>query len=233
MQKVKKRVQYDVSYTDIFTGTNYTQNTGWRILNQKQNENGTYDLEIISTGIPVGVYCPNSNYDNSSNIWAGTEADVERYTNEYFAPPTTLTGRNGRYYTNISTKGVKQSGNITGECFIAKEGATVRSLTLGDIRGDNSSTDSSMITSNTSGDKYADKRPGLFKLNDYTPDVHEETYLYWLATPADSILYFVTSGGDIYSYYRNDSLKQGLRPIISMTGVTMEKNGNVWKITNL
>ena len=252
-------VQYDVSYTDVITGTKYTKNTGWRILNQNQNEDGTYDLDIISTGIPAGLYCPSTNYENSAAIWAGTETDIQNYTNEYFAPPTNLTGRNGRiasglryhfdqiefeqttaddvsigngYYVEITTKNIKQSGTIAGECFIAREGATVRSVTLGDIRGDNSSTDYSGITPYTSGDEYADKRAGLFKLDDYTPDVHDGVWLYWLATPADNTLYFVTSFGNIYSYYMNDSSRQGLRPVISMTGVTMEKDGNVWKITN-
>ena len=252
-------VQYDVSYTDVTTGTKYTKNTGWRILNQNQNEDGTYDLDIISTGIPAGLY-----YDYSSaktSVWAGTATDIENYQKEYFEPsPNEYTNiyvasglrynfskilfeqttsnnvsANNGYYTEITTKNVKQSGTITGECFIAREGATVRSVTLGDIRGDNSSTDYDGITSYTSGDEYADKRAGLFKLDDYTPDVHKGGSLYWLATPYEEMSYsifYVTSYGYIYGYYRNDMRQQGLRPVISMNGVTMEKDENVWKITN-
>ena len=253
-------VQYDVSYTDVTTGTKYTKNTGWRILNQNQNEDGTYDLDIISTGIPAGLYI---NFGSvKSSEWIGTETDVANYETEYFesnsdgynniyvvsglrynfskilfkqTTSNNVSANNG-YYTEITTKNVKQSGTITGECFIAREGATVRSVTLGDIRGDNSSTDRSEIIPSSLGGEYADKRVGLFRLGDYTPDVHEDIWLYWLATPDDNETFhsinFVTYSGRIYTYTENDTPQQGLRPVISMTGVTMGKDGNVWKITN-
>ena len=252
-------VEYDVSYTDVSTGTKYTKNTGWRILNQNQNEDGTYDLDIISTGIPAGLYYyyPSA----KTSVWAGTATDIENYQKEYFETSSNeytniyaasglrynfskilfeqtesnnVSANNG-YYTEITTKNVKQSGTITGECFIAREGATVRAVTLGDIRGDNSSTDTSEIIQSTLGGEYADKRVGLFRLEDYTPDVHEGVWLYWLATPIEDMSYsigFVTAYGSIHGYYMNDSGHQGLRPVISMSGVTMEKDGNVWRITN-
>ena len=254
-------VQYDVSYTDVTTGTKYTKNTGWRILNQNQNEDGTYDLDIISTGIPAGLY-----YDYSSaktSVWAGTATDIENYQKEYFEPsPNEYTNiyvasglrynfskilfeqttsnnvsANNGYYTEITTKNVKQSGTITGECFIAREGATVRSVTLGDIREDNNSVDASDIVSNTLGGKYGDKREGLFRLEDYTPDVHRSFgEYYWLATPYDMnnyhSIYIVNYFGNINAFTTYDYSRQGLRPVISVNGVTMEKDGELWKITN-
>ena len=216
----------------IIAGTKYTKNTGWRILNQNQNEDGTYDLDIISTGIPAGLYYYNSSAKTSA--WAGTATDIENYQKEYFETSSNeynniyaasglrynfskilfeqttsnnVSANNG-YYTEITTKNVKQSGTITGECFIAREGG-----------------------------KYGDKREGLFRLEDYTPDVHRSFgEYYWLATPYDMnnyhSIYIVNYFGNINVFTTYDYSGQGLRPVISMNGVTMEKDGELWKITN-
>ena len=42
-------VEYDVGYTDIYTGTDYTKNTGWRLLTELDDEtenSGTYTGNI-------------------------------------------------------------------------------------------------------------------------------------------------------------------------------------------
>ena len=49
-------VEYNVSYTDVDTETEYTNLTGWRVLNKVDNGDGTSNLDIISTGIPAGLY---------------------------------------------------------------------------------------------------------------------------------------------------------------------------------
>ena len=109
--------------------------------------------------------------------------------------------------------------------FIAREGATVRSVMHSDIWGDPKSSNMPGITAST------DKGPGLFKLQDYTPDVHN-TGWYWLASPYPSNSYdvrYVYYGGNVND---NDFGYAGVRPVVSMTGVKMEKRNGVWRITN-
>ncbi len=85
-------VQYDVEYKDVYTGTQYTQNTGWRLLNQTDNGDGTYDIDIISTGIPAKLYY--YGYDNFKEIenttpttignWAGDSAQRNAFVERYY-----------------------------------------------------------------------------------------------------------------------------------------------------
>ena len=49
-------MQYDVEYKNVYTGNEYTKNTGWRLLKQIDNGDGRYDINIISTGIPTKLY---------------------------------------------------------------------------------------------------------------------------------------------------------------------------------
>ena len=52
--KIGDYVKYDVTYTDIYTGNEFTSETGWRVLETGTNNgDGTYTgLKLISTGIP-------------------------------------------------------------------------------------------------------------------------------------------------------------------------------------
>ena len=95
-------VNYDVTYKDVYTGTQYTSKTGWRLLTKieeekdKYNETkGTYtgDIEIISTGIPAKLYYSNviKNFeieDELSNVtkgyWAGNAEQRVKFANDYF-----------------------------------------------------------------------------------------------------------------------------------------------------
>ena len=71
---------------------------------------------------------------------------------------------------------------------------------------------------------------GLFTLQNYGPDVHSSSSgAYWLAT-RDS-----TSSTRL-CYWENVGLNDwsfglyGVRPVIYMSGVKMEKNGKVWLV---
>ena len=87
-------VQYDVGYTDVYTKTKYTKNTGWRLLTKieeekdKYNEEeGTYegDIEIISTGIPAKLYYYYSTIkDTTKAPWAGTEEQRNTFVADYY-----------------------------------------------------------------------------------------------------------------------------------------------------
>ena len=82
----------------------------------------------------------------------------------------------------------------------------------------------------------SESRKGLFILKNYTPDVHGSGSEYWLASPyglAMSTVYMVAfDGGTIKNL---ESSRTGVRPVISMTNVKMQKksdNNHVWEIVD-
>ena len=252
-------VEYDVGYTDIYTGKEYTNLTGWRILNQKDNGDGTYDLDIISTGIPAGLYYHYNYITNATySPWAGTDDQIATYVAKYYT-----SGKNGNanmyaasglrynfekiklkqqsgsttynnneyntgYYTKISKKGVEQTGEIDGTTFKARDNVEVRSVMHSDITGNESSSDITV--------KDPTDRTGLFILQNYAKDKHT-TGRYWLGSPCPSItngVHFVYCSGDVGSN-GDSSDYSGLRPVVSMTKVKMQKkaeNSHVWEILN-
>lgn len=65
-------IEYDVSYTDMYNDVTFTKENGWRLLNYKKNDDGTYsDVELISTRIPVTLYYYYD--DKSNNEWFVTD----------------------------------------------------------------------------------------------------------------------------------------------------------------
>lgn len=89
------------------------------------------------------------------------------------------------------------------------------------------------VKSYNSGEEYADKKRGLFKLNDYTLD-NKKVKSYFLSNPSSitssyHILAFMSSGGTISS---NGARIAGLRPVISMKNVNMTKEDCVWIIND-
>ena len=262
-------VQYDVEYKDVYTGTQYTKNTGWRLLNQKNNENGTYDIEIISTGIPAKLYYYGyddiKKFENDGTIgkWAGNVTQRSEFVDKYYGTVSynNVYAAAGLFYNfeNIvfnvtgttNTLSSAEIGKEYGGYIEIKNGQTtvvasdtttgkdlfraniasgtitgIRSVNLEDITGKN---DASVLS-------IAEEKLGLFKLQQYTPDIHNTTN-YWLASPYysgyDRYLYYVGGDGvmrreDGYNYG-----PYGVRPVISISGVKMiqEEGSYVWKIT--
>ena len=88
----KSYVDYNVAYTDVYTGTPYTSDTGWRLLTNLSSYEtaGTYtgNIEIISTGIPAILYYTSSSitsFENTSpkttGYWAGDSSQRTTYKN--------------------------------------------------------------------------------------------------------------------------------------------------------
>ena len=80
-------------------------------------------------------------------------------------------------------------------------------------------------------DATTDIRPGLFRLGLYTPSAYSNGY-FWLASPDPSASYrvrYVNYNGDVNSIYNNYN---GVRPVVSMSNVTIkrEAGSHVWKI---
>lgn len=85
-------VQYDVEYKDVYTGTEYTKNTGWRLLKQVNNGDGTYNIDIVSTGIPAKLYYFGyddiKKFENTNPItkgkWAGDSTQRNTFVDKYY-----------------------------------------------------------------------------------------------------------------------------------------------------
>lgn len=79
--EVGQYVEYDIEYTDMFTGNEFVANTGWRYLGKNEDGNKL----IVSTGIPgILYYYYNQNEGRETNGWWGTDEEVaEFYGEEY------------------------------------------------------------------------------------------------------------------------------------------------------
>ena len=252
-------LEYNIAYTDVYDSSKeYTAQNGWRILKMTSGENGTYDVDIISTGMPAGLQCFSDYITNSSySPWTATADQITSYKNQYYASTsdtnpnmyaasglrynfknivlkqqtggTTYDGNqyNTGYYTKISNNGIDQTGdNITGATFIASNidssKAAVRSVMHSDITGKTSSDITVKDPTNATG---------LFILK----NIGYTTGWYWLASPSTSYgiaVSSVYSDGDVG---HNSNLCLGLRPVVSISGVHVQKKAgstDVWEITN-
>ena len=104
----KSYVDYNVSYTDVYSGNEYRSNTGWRLLTDLSSaeSTGTYqgDIEIISTGIPAKLrYNASaiSGFEIESNLtnatkgkWAGNGAQRTQFLTDYNYTNRTASDKN-------------------------------------------------------------------------------------------------------------------------------------------
>ncbi len=242
----------------------YTKENGWRILSMTPSEtvSGAYDIEIVSTGIPAKLYYYYG--DVSSAVWAGkaekqingqTVDQLTKYATTYYGTvgnhnliaasglaynfaEITFKGNskesaNTGYYTRIAKNngtevytGEEKTGN---ELFVARAGATVRSMMHTDLPGLTGGTNgNSSISWGTLGSDTT----GLFRLDKLG---YTNSY-FWLASPNpdyDIEVYYVYCSGGVGP----SSSANGVRPVVSMSGVTMQKTTTtdgttLWKITN-
>ena len=255
-------VQYDIEYDDVYTGKRFSKNTGWRLITQEQNEDGTYNIEFVSTGIPCKL-CYGW-YEIGKAVWKPTADLKNQYVNRFY---DSTSNRNATYaaaglyynfdkilfrnkisnvssdfniggYNKILIKNKNKvmeevEGEITGNIFVAKKDAQVRNISLSDIRGYDKieGKESGGVKSYNSEDEYADKKIGLFKLNDYSMD-NKKAKSFFVSNPSNiessyHILVFNSSGTLNSS---NGSRTTGLRPVITMKNVNMTKDGCVWII---
>lgn len=201
----------------------------------------------------AGLYSSSSNENNNMKIAAGLYYNFQKIVFNVQSGETLANSLSdktiGKGYGGFIS--IKNSGNS----IVAKNSTTgaslfnvsklnsgkvtnIRSVTSEDIK-DVSSDIVPTITDAT------DKRPGLFKLSSYTLDEHNmdtkitddvipSTYL--LASPLSSNTYnlrIVVATKETIGYTTNAGA-QGLRPVITLSGVTLsrEKNSHVWKIVN-
>lgn len=252
-------VGYDVTYTDINTGYAFTSKDGWRLLyTPTQNSDGTYDITFISTGLPAyiayyysktyswyGTYSQvNQEYGLSLTSWTSDKSGYfASYGLKYNLNKVPL------LYKKINGK---TSGTLYGSTFwsstINVDDIHVLSLQeLNKARGYGTSKSTTAV-------KTKDADIGLFYLNNLE---NENTdfgykksstydYSYWLATPYNEPafgyrgMYDVvvkvtgTYQGTISHYIGFDSTTPGgvqaIRPVVTISNVTLVYEEGVWKI---
>ena len=254
-------VEYNVSYKDISTGTNYTNLTGWRVLNKVDNGDGTSNVDIISTGISAGLYYHDDYIKNESySPWTGTSEQITNYITRYYTSGSNtnenMYAASGLRYNFEKIKFKKESVSTIynnkeyGSGYyteISKNGTAQK----GEIDGTTFKTRKNVevrlvmhsdITGNEKSSSItvtdpADKK-GLFILQNYTPDKHASGY-YWLASPYlssygnSSYVYFVRYDGSVSDYGRFGC--HGVRPVVSMKNVKMQRkpgNSHVWELVD-
>lgn len=80
-------VKYNITYTDMYTGYNFTANDGWRVLDPKgTDDRGNTVVKIISTGIPVKL----NYYDGKVSSWVSNGwSNASSYANKFYSSGST------------------------------------------------------------------------------------------------------------------------------------------------
>ncbi len=76
-------MDYEVTYTDMYSNYDFNSTNGWRVLNPNSKDNsGKAVVDIISTGIPVKL-----SYNNATIKSAGWASSVDRsaYTSKFYS----------------------------------------------------------------------------------------------------------------------------------------------------
>ena len=153
--KLGSYVKYNVKYTDSYTGNQFTEKNGWRVLDLgTENADGTRNgVKLISTGIPAQLYYHNKNI--SSAVWKGSATQAANYRTKFygsssdknpnmlyasglyynfrsivFSKGTSTSTTNTGFYTEV--KG-QTSGNLSSTAFIADGATEVHNLTLDEL----------------------------------------------------------------------------------------------------
>lgn len=239
---VGEYVNYDVAYTDMYQGTEYTSTNGWRYLGTDDEGNKL----LISTAIPV-VLCWRPLANDSSAKWWSTDttlnlsgrtikgmlynfAKIPYTQTESGTDVSTENTAIGRFTgTEVTVDGTTYTaiGDIFKSRTYESKIENVRTLTEEEVKKVNGGT--------TSGFKdLTDKALGLFDMQDLTG--YTADYYYWLAsglTTGDSkALYFVYSA--YYYIGRSGSEKScGVRPVVVLSAdVEFVKVNGTWTISS-
>ncbi len=252
-------VQYDVEYTDVYTKTAYTKNTGWRAITDLTDfeDEGEYqgNIDIISTGIPAELYYYPD--DISSAPWAAQDENQRnKFVKDYYGTTDNVNvyaaagllynfkqimfnykGKDLSYSTIAQNKGgfvniVTNGKEATGGVETTGDSLFTAKIASGTIDGIRS-VNLKDLTGKSSDDKsLKDTKKGLFKLYEYTPDKHSRFSDYtWLASPGPTFApnNLLVVDAD-GSFTDGYNGALGLRPVVTITEVNMKLNGHVWEI---
>ena len=240
--KIGDYVRYNVTYTDVYTGYEFTAENGWRVLNPgTDNGDGTYTgLKLISTGIPAKLYYQYNSIRNKENNgeygnWAGNAEQRERYANEYYSSGSNdnynMYAASGLRYnfekikftqgtTSSGNEGYytkvngKTSGNLSETEFLTGGAEEVHNLTLAELNEARGESDLE-TTGSVSTNTGATGLFHLRGLNKYNYNSSSTPY-YWLASPNPYNTYhlrYVYYYGTIGTHYNTTF---GVRPVVSL-----------------
>ena len=236
--KIGDYVRYNVTYTDVYTGYEFTAENGWRVLNPgTDNGDGTYTgLKLISTGIPaklcVSVYNIKDKENNGEyGKWAGNAEQRERYANEYYArfnfdkniytaaglrynfgkikfSQGTSAAINEGYYTKVNGK---TSGNLSEKEFLTEGAEEVHNVTLAELNEVAGYND----LETTMQFSFSGGLIDLRELNKYNYDSNTEAN-YWLASPLHNNSDFLHYLDERKFPFYDSSGILGVRPVVSL-----------------
>lgn len=248
-------VNYDVSYTDMYQGTEYTSENGWRYLGTDDSGNKL----LISTAIPL-ILSYNYNTVGENEKWWDKDTTLKanvRATNGMlnnfdkipfaqkspgidigsgedntaigaFAPSTRT--YNGEEYNAV--------GDYFKSSTYSNKIENVRTLTLAELnKAINSATGGSREETSTSpGFKdLTDEALGLFDMHDLEGYTAED-YYYWLASHPKYYPYIVTFVSDSHisdNVDYVDTSYRGMRPVVVLSSdVEFIKEDGIWKIAD-
>ena len=235
-------VRYNVTYTDVYTGYEFTGENGWRVLDPgSDNGDGTVTgLKLISTGIPSKLYYNYSSIRNKENNgeygnWAGDTEQRERYANEYYASSSNdeysmyaaagLRYNFGKIKFSQGTSAAanegyytkvngKTSGNLSETEFLTGGAEEVHNLTLAELNEARGESDLE-TTGSVSTNTGATGLFHLRGLNKYNYN-SSSTSSYWLASPDPDTTYNLSNvsySGDING---TSGTMFGVRPVVSL-----------------
>lgn len=137
-------VEYNVTYTDMYTDYNFTATDGWRILDGGiPNGDGTYSgVKLISTGVPAKLYYQSKTATDGSTIgetnkpaWWGTEEQVRVLYGDTYANKGYIASGYPNYFAaaglfkNFATIPFKTSGTYNEGSYKNINGKTSGELT--------------------------------------------------------------------------------------------------------
>ena len=242
-------IEYGVDYTDVVTSYNYSGDEGWRILSKTESGDGTFNIEIISSGLPAFLYYGGEYIDSST--WVASSSQITQYENNYYIGSSTSnanvkaaagllynfekilfskgTGwpeRNEAIYTKISgnqntSTGLFKASNLSNKTI------KVRSVMHTDLKPESAKNDIGV------GYSYVERAKGIFVLENLDIDKHTSGS-YWLASPDTSRPYnlrAVWAKGNISDEQTNTyGYRYGVRPVVSISNVNVIYEDGMWKI---
>ena len=242
-------VEYGIEYTDVYTNYEFSGEYAWRLLNKFDNEDGTSNIEIISTGIPAKLYYSYSAVPTSS--WSGNPEQVEKYVENYYVSLDSNKGnRNMKAATGLlynfekivfelgtGTPAKDQANYVS--IFPTKMGLFKAGNLIDRIVGIRSVMHADLVPESPKKDigegtgKYVEPAKGLFTLKDLEIKPYTKGQ-YYLASPCNNnynSIRRVEYNGNVSSYDGNESSEiSGLRPVVSIINVILEFEDDMWKI---
>ncbi len=229
-------IEYSISYQDMFNSSNYyTSSTGWKILSAGKYNSTTQkydDITIISTGIPANLRLKCS--EKNGNLWWDTTknnigeqvASGLRNENLFFNIlfdgdlSNTNKGWNKGKYESITNNEALNTN--TCEIFKTSLSSNVHNLTLEELN-----TAINIIEQKNVGDSgYREPSTNIYSVTNEMFKLSNSHYCLANAKNGSELMY-VGSDGAIYG---SSGGTYGLRPVILLKSVNLEKDNNVWKI---